>query len=132
MNSHTPGNQRGFTLVELLVVIGIIAVLISILLPALSKARESAQRVACLSNQRQVYYGALLFATDHQDHLPPGTSWSADNYGVVYAIKDVTPLASQAATVGGTYDWGRVFAERYLNMSTVAEYRNGTAITQTG
>jgi len=58
--------RRGFTLVELLVVIGIIALLISILLPALTKAREDANRVRCMSNQRQLTLAWLLYAQDHK------------------------------------------------------------------
>jgi prepilin-type N-terminal cleavage/methylation domain-containing protein len=61
---------RGFTLVELLVVIGIVTVLISVLLPALVRARESARSVACANNMRQLMAGFLAFAAEHDGSLP--------------------------------------------------------------
>ena len=64
--------RRAFTLVELLVVIGIVALLVSILLPAVSKARESARRAACLSNLRQVHLTFYLYAQANRDRVPIG------------------------------------------------------------
>src|SRR5687768_6691046 len=65
-------HAAGFTLVELLVVIGIIAVLMSILLPAMSKAREQAKRTACLSNLRQVHLAFHMYAGSNKDQVPLG------------------------------------------------------------
>lgn len=68
----------GFTLVELLVVIGIIALLISILLPALNKARSAANNVACQSNLRQMAMMYQMYLMDNKNWLiPSGGSWGA-------------------------------------------------------
>jgi len=63
--------RAGFTLVELLVVIGIIAVLISLLLPALSRSQAQATAVKCMANLRQIGVGLVAYATDNKGYLVP-------------------------------------------------------------
>ena len=67
---YKAAKRSGFTLVELLVVISIIAVLAALLMPALDKARESARRVGCANNLHQIIVAAYSYATDYDGSLP--------------------------------------------------------------
>src|SRR5262245_61046530 len=63
--------QNAFTLIELLVVIAIVAILASLLLPALGRAKQRAQMAACLNNLRQIGTGMKLYVDDNRDTFPP-------------------------------------------------------------
>ncbi len=93
----------GFTLIELLVVMSIISMLMSILLPGLSRSREIAKRVDCLSQQRQLYLGWNLYGMDHDDAIPSShTLWNNNAAGSDddHWVADGPPIPGNP--IGGT------------------------------
>jgi prepilin-type N-terminal cleavage/methylation domain-containing protein len=120
--------RYGFTLVELLVVIGIIAVLISILLPALNRARASAQQVKCAAMIRQIAAATVMYANDNKGFIPPLRNHSGDTYGFSnhgYLQVNDWQNANPQIYVGANI--GRLVATRYLGGGLPANWSGGGA-----
>ena len=77
MKQRRSNTHHSFTLIELLVVIAIISLLAAILFPVFAQAREKARQTACMSNEKQLALGVLMYAQDNDERLPP--TQAADN-----------------------------------------------------
>lgn len=110
-----PRSRRAFTLVELLVVIGIIAVLIGILLPALSSARKQAATTKCASALRELGNALNLYATEYRGYYPPVQLRTAS--GKTYALYDtVFPVQGSNELV---YPYWHNFISKYVTKGKV-------------
>ena len=81
MSANSIKRQSGFTLIELLVVIAIIAILAAILFPVFAKAQEKAQQTACLSNEKQLGMGLMMYAQDYNNTFPQCYYYKNDTSG---------------------------------------------------
>jgi prepilin-type N-terminal cleavage/methylation domain-containing protein/prepilin-type processing-associated H-X9-DG protein len=102
--------RRGFTLIELLVVIAIIALLVSILLPSLTKAKELAKQVVCASNQHQIAMCMIIYADDYDGFLPPSDE------SMELQLWDVNTLDA-VASAGGVFSDGPLPTVKYTDMT---------------
>jgi prepilin-type N-terminal cleavage/methylation domain-containing protein/prepilin-type processing-associated H-X9-DG protein len=142
-----PATSRPFTLIELLVVVAIIAILASLLLPALGRARLQARHATCQANQKQVTAAAMVYASDYDDMAMPPTSTANIGFGTYSVPQDglsmlgylpqskvwhCAVLRSQVrvySRFGG--NWGRTSAD-YATTNLVGSYSGTPFKNHTG
>lgn len=105
LKTKTRTKNSGFTLIELLVVVSIIALLVSILLPALSKAREHAKQVVCATNEHSMGQALIVYAHDHNDRYPLA------GYEVNQYLRQLNEYSFRSWKHGALYD---LYANNYI------------------
>jgi len=106
-SSPQPHARAEFTLIELLVVVAIIAILASLLLPALARARDKAKQAACMNNQKQIALAFMLYAGDSRDLVYITSIWGNSGSGKTvawaHALMQLPPKSGEPTMVAGDY-----------------------------
>jgi len=118
-----PGRSSAFTLVELLVVIGIIAILIGILLPSLNRAREAARTAQCLSNLRQIGQAFQMYTNESKGWIVPG--WIKDDDGKGNGIENWATLLVARRYLAAPKQESVDFNDPMANVNSVFYCPNG-------
>jgi prepilin-type N-terminal cleavage/methylation domain-containing protein/prepilin-type processing-associated H-X9-DG protein len=109
MTHRTPNKQRGFTLVELLVVIGIIAILVGILLPTLQRARRTANTAKCLSNLRQIGMANSMYLNDFKGFIVQPVQYDANfNPTTVFWFQRLSAYMNKKDSRSGNFDQSQI------------------------